>query len=370
MAGVGRGEAERLFAVHDGLPQAEGEPDDAFFRRLVAHRVEVQRPGDAGQGGEPQPAVLAAAHFLQDDGHLFLGNDVSRRRDVTTGRGEIDRGIDALDSLGNEAQLLVLVLGSRHHVSGIDAGKRLIVRVFQFGGRADGQRLPDVADEDPQGIRQIPGQGGGGEFGEDLPVRKVRVDNILEAVLEDEPVEEVRGDDKGSRDQDADAFPMVIEVVPLENLVQEGQAAGLAAQGTVPEAGEADGVVVALGLEAGHDAESLGHPVVADGPDGGRPALRLVVEAALLDAVADLEEAAGEEPAGDIVFGRQPGQVGIRKGGDDALGAVQVAGTGDLLPGLGIRDHEIAEPEFPADEFRQVMREGLGALHEEAGLEG
>ncbi len=227
-----------------------------------------------------------------------------------------------------------------------------------------------MADEDPQGIRQVPGQGGGDEFGEDLPVRKVRVDDILEAVLEDEPVEEVRCNDEGSRDQDADAFPMVIEVVPLENLVQEGQAAGLAAQGAVPEAGKADGVVVALGLEAGHDAESLGHPVVSDGADGGRPALRLVVEAALLDAVANLEEAAGEEPAGDIVLGRQPGQVGIRKGGDDALGAVQVAGAGDFLPGLGIRHYEIAESEFPADEIRQVVREGFGTLHEETRLEG
>ena len=115
-----------------GLAQPEGQADDAVLRGFVSDRIEVQRPGDAGEGGEPQAAVLAAADFLQDDGHLLLGDDIARGRDVAAGRCEIDRGIDTLDGLGDETELLVLVLRRRNHISGIDSGKRLIIRIFQL----------------------------------------------------------------------------------------------------------------------------------------------------------------------------------------------------------------------------------------------
>ena len=90
----------------------------------------------------------------------------------------------------------------------------------------------------------------------------------------------------------------------------------------------------------------------------------------LLDPVADLEQAAGQQPAGDVVLGGQAVEVLVRDGGEDALGPVQVAGAGGLLAGHGIGDDEVAETEFPADEFRQVVVEGLGPLDEEAGLQG
>ena len=370
MAGVGRGEAERLLAVHDRLAEAEGQADDALLGLLVAHRIEVQRPGDAGKRREPQAVVLAAAHFLQDDGHLLLGDHVAGGQDVASGGSVIHRGVYALDGLGDEPQLLVLVFRRRDHAGGIDAGERLVVRVFQLGGRPDGERLADVADKDAEGLRQVLGQGGGDEFREDLLVGEVRVDDVLEAVLEDEPVEESRRDHQGAGDQHAHTLPFVVQVVALEHLVQESEAAGLAAQGTVAQAGEADGVVVAFGLEAGHHAQPLRHPVAPDGADRRLPAFRRIVEMAFLDLVSHLEQAAGQQPAGNVVLGGQAVEVLVRDGGEDALGPVQVAGAGGFLAGLGIGDDEVAESEFPADEFRQVVVEGLGPLDEEAGLQG
>ena len=274
MAGVGGGEAERLLAVHDRLSKAEGQADDALLWLLVAHGIEVQRPGDAGEGREPQAVVLAAAHFLEDDGHLLLGDHVAGGQDVASGGSVIHRGVYALDGLGDEPQLLVLVFRRRDHAGGIDAGERLVVRVFQLGGRPDGERLADVADEDAEGFRQVLGQGGGDEFREDLLVGEVRVDDVLEAVLEDEPVEEGRRDHQGAGNQHAHALPLVVQVVALEHLVQEGEAASLAAQRAVAQAGEADGVVVAFGLEAGHHAQPLRHPVAPDGADRRLPAFR------------------------------------------------------------------------------------------------
>ena len=90
----------------------------------------------------------------------------------------------------------------------------------------------------------------------------------------------------------------------------------------------------------------------------------------LLDPVSDVEQAAGQQPPGDVVLGGQAVEVLVRDGGEDALGPVQVAGAGGLLAGLGVGDDEVAEAEFPADELRQVVVEGLGALDEEAGLQG
>ena len=110
--------------------------------------------------------------------------------------------------------------------------------------------------------------------------------------------------------------------------------------------------------------------VAPDGADRRLPAVRRIVEMALLDPVSDLEQAAGQQPAGDVVLGGQAVEVLVRDGGEDALGPVQVAGAGGFLAGLGIGDDEVAEAEFPADEFRQVVVEGLGPLDEEAGLQG
>ena len=156
-------------------------------------------------------------HLLQDDGHLLFGNHVAGGRDVATRGGVVHRCVHALDGLGNDPQLLVLVLGGRDHIGGIYAGKRLIVRVFQFGGGTDRQRFPDMVDEGAQGFRQVPGQGGRDEFREDFLVGKVGVDHVLQAVLQDEAVEELGRDDEGAGHEDAHTFPFVIQVVTLED---------------------------------------------------------------------------------------------------------------------------------------------------------
>ena len=227
-----------------------------------------------------------------------------------------------------------------------------------------------MADKHAQGFRQVGGQGGGDEFGEDFLVRKVGVDYVLKPVLQDEPVEKIGRQHQGAGNQHTDPFPFVIEIMALEDRVQEGEAAGLSAQRTLAQTGEADGIVVAGGFEAGDDAQPLLHPVMTDGTDGGFPALVGIVETASLDPVPDLEQTAGQQPAGDIVLGSQAVEVLVRDGGNDALRPVQVARTGDFLTGRRIRDDEVAEAEFPADEFRQVMGQGLGPLDQEARLEG
>ena len=125
-------EAQRASAVHDQFAQAHGDVADAVLRAFVADGVVVDRAGHARTGGEVQPVLLRAAHFLDDHGHLLLRDEVLRRLDVGPRRREIDRGVDAFDRLEQQAQHLVLVVDVGDHVGRVDAGEGLVVRVFEL----------------------------------------------------------------------------------------------------------------------------------------------------------------------------------------------------------------------------------------------
>jgi len=75
-------ETQRAAAVDDQLAQSEGDVADPLFGRLVAYGVVVDRPRHARQGREEEPVLLRAAHLLDHDGHLLLGDQVLRRLHV------------------------------------------------------------------------------------------------------------------------------------------------------------------------------------------------------------------------------------------------------------------------------------------------
>ena len=132
LAWIAGREAQRASAVHDQFAQAHGDVADAVLRAFVADGVVVDRAGHARTGGEVQPVLLRAAHFLDDHGHLLLRDEVLRRLDVGPRRREIDRGVDAFDRLEQQAQHLVLVVDVGDHVGRVDAGEGLVVRVFEL----------------------------------------------------------------------------------------------------------------------------------------------------------------------------------------------------------------------------------------------
>ena len=72
---VGR-HTERLSAVHDVLAQSEGQRGYAFFGQLVADGIVVQRTQHTREGGIETGTIAIAHYLLQDDGHLFLVDDV------------------------------------------------------------------------------------------------------------------------------------------------------------------------------------------------------------------------------------------------------------------------------------------------------
>ena len=155
-------------------------------------------------------------------------------------------------------------------------------------------------------------------------------------------------------------------------MVQERQAAGLAAQRAFAQAGEPDGVVVGLGVEAGDDAEALADAVVADHPevhlaDVGDVVIGVDADGA--EQVADGEDTAAVEPAGDVVLLGENAEGPVGHRGHDLLEFVEVLGTGGLQAGVGVGHDEVAEAEFAADVFGDVVGEGLGAFAGEADAE-
>ena len=292
--GIGGGETQHLLPVHHRLAQAVSHLGNAFLGLFIADGIEVHAAGNAGKGGEEEAAVFRSADFLQHDGHLLFRDHVGRGGDIALGGGKIHGGVNALDGLGEEPEFLVLVLHGRNHVGGIYACKRLIVRIFQFGGGTYGKGRTDHPDKGPQCLDEVRGQVGGHKLGEDFRIRDVRIDHILETVFQNETVEVFRSDDQRPGHHYVHVFPLLVEVVLVQDVVQEGQAAGFSAQGPLAETGEPDGVVVGVGIEARHHAQALPHAVVVDERNGHGAELGRGGQPAALDGVSFLEDTAGQ----------------------------------------------------------------------------
>ena len=154
----------------------------------------------------------------------------------------------------------------------------------------------------------------------------------------------------------------------VQNVVEEGQAAAFSADGALADAGEPDGVVEGVGVEAGHYAQALPYPVFMDALHGRAAVEVHVLEVGVLDGHAFLEQTAGQHPAGDVVLALEALEFVLGEAGNDFLRSLEVVGAGEDLASF-VQGYEIAESEFPADEFGQVVGERLGALHQEAGVE-
>ena len=361
-------ETQHLLPVNHGLAKAEGNLCYTFLRLLISNRIEIQGACRARDGREIIAVVFGAANFLQDYTHFLFGDNVGRGRYVSSRRSIIHRCIDALNSIAKKAELLVFILGAGYHIGRINPRKRLIIRIFQLRGRAHGKRLVYLPDKHPQGSHQLGGKGGRHELGKEFAVRKVGVYYILKAVLKDKTVEEIGGDGKCPRHQHAHILPLVIQVVLVEYVAQEGQSAGLAAQRAFAQTGKANSVVVSVGIETGHHSESLSHTVVVNTAHYIFAQRRRIRINRVFDLLANGEDAPCKQPAGNIVLGLKCRKIVVGNRGYNVFRPLEVGGPRNLVQIL-IRHHKIAETEFPADVLAKLMGKHLGLLMEESGAQ-
>ena len=153
-------------------------------------------------------------------------------------------------------------------------------------------------------------------------------------------------------------------------MVQERQAAGLAAEGTVAGPGEPDGVVEGRRVESGDDAERLVDAVVVDGVAGGAADGLHVLALERPDPLADGKEAARKAPLGQVILPDHRLQDLLREHLQDLFRPVQVVGTVEFGAGRRVGHDKVAETEFAADVLGYLVGEGLGAFHRESAAQG
>ena len=159
--------------------------------------------------------------------------------------------------------------------------------------------------------------------------------------------------------------------MPLEQVVDEGEAASLASQTAVTDAGEVGVLVEALALEDRHHALVL-HPAVRhDGIQNNLPVGIHVLKSLPGDAFEELrngEEGTARQPAAHVVVRYVIEQTACGDRHDVVLQVLQVVYPGHLLHGVGVTEDEISEAEILKDELAQVNVHLLGVLIYEVGF--
>ena len=93
-----------------------------------------------------------------------------------------------------------------------------------------------------------------------------------------------------------------------------------------------------------------------------------ICEGAPLEGVSFTENTSCKQPSGHVVLASHLCELRLRHSGYDFLRPLEVMGPGGF-PAPGVGDHKVSKAKFPADIFRQLVGEGLGALHYKAGLD-
>jgi len=248
--------------------------------------------------------VLLSDDFLEDDGHFLLVDDVGGGGHVVLAGAVEYACVYALDGVAEHLQAAVLVVCEGNHVGAVDACEWLVMAVFEQRRGADGNWLAYDFKEGHQVVGQSLGEARVEEVAQDFVVGDVAQGHLVEFVCVHEFVEDVGAEDDGLRNHDACVGKLVEVGVPLDDVVDEGDAAPFSAEASVADPGEVGVLVEAVAVEDGDDALVL-HAAVGD--DGVEDDLAVGVD--VLEGVpgdvskelGDGEQGAAAEPAGYVV---------------------------------------------------------------------
>ncbi len=357
--------------IHDVLAQPHGQGHGALLGLLVAYGVIVDAARHTADDGVEDFAMRLAHNLLQDDSHLLLVDDVAGCGHIVLAGPVIDAGIHAAYGLREHGQPLVLVLGAGNHVSAVDTGEGLVMRVLEQTAAAHGYGASDHLQEGLQVAQQAHGEARAQEMGQHLLVGDVAQCHLVEVIGIHELVEDVGTEHHGLGYSHGHALHLVEVGVTLEQVVDEGQAASLAAQTAITDAGKVGILVETLALEHGHHALVL-HPAV--GHDSVQDNLSVCVHVLqalpgdALEKLRDGEEGTAGQPAAHVVVCYVVEQAARGHGHDVVLQVLEIMDAGNLLHGVGVAEHEIAKAEILEDEGTQVHVHLLGVLVDEVGM--
>ena len=346
---MSRTDAQRAAAVHNIFAQAEGETHRALFGALVVEGIVIERAPHARNVGIEVVAVAAADHFLQHHGHFLLVDHIARGLHVGLRVLEIDRSIHAFDGIAKHGEHAPVVVEIGHHVGVVDAGKRLVMAVFEQRTGAHRHGTTEGIDKSEEVAFELFGQTGATKGIENRGVVDIRQSQLVEIVRLHELLEKIGAEHHRFGDHDGGVVETVDFGVVFHQIVDEGQTASLAAERTFADAGEIGVPVEAIAAEHGDHAAVLHQTVLHNGFKDDA-AMRIEVAQffprELFHKLGGGKERTAAEPARNVVARDVIEQRIGRNGEDGVLHLLEIARAGHLFERAGVTKHEIAEAEM------------------------
>ena len=365
---VVRTNAQGKPSVYDVFSEAERKAHDAFFGQFVVDRVVIDRAGHPRNGRIVAVSVSGADHFLKDDGHFLLVDNVACSLHVRLAVFVVHRSIDPLDGIAQHAEHLILVVEIRNHVGRVDAGEGLVVRIFEQAGRTDGYRRLHRLEEGEEILHQTVGELGAEEGAQDGLVVSIAQGYLIKLVGVHKLVEHVSTKHHRFRYHDRGVLEFFELAVPFQHVVDEGKPSPLPAQRAFADSGEVGIAVEAVALEHGHHALVLHFAIFHDGIEDDLPVRVDVLKRIPSDLLQELrhrKNGARIKPARDMVAADM---VEERFGGDGekhVLQLLQIVYAGHLAHRFRVAEDEVAEPEVLRHGLAQVNVHLLGVLVDE-----
>ena len=113
--------------VHNVFTQSHCQRYSTLFGFLISNGVVVDAACYTAYDGIETISVLFANHFLQDNSHLFLIDDIAGGRHVVLASLIEYAGVDSFYGSGKHGESFVLVCAVWNHVGRVYAGEGLVV---------------------------------------------------------------------------------------------------------------------------------------------------------------------------------------------------------------------------------------------------
>ena len=214
-----RGHTQSLTAIYDVFTQSQSQRGNALLGLFVANGIIIQRAQHTTYLGIIVRTILLAHHFLQDNRHFFLIDQVASSRHVSLGIMIEHRCIHTLDGTSQHLEHHLLVIKRWNHISRIDSGKRLVVRVFQQRTGTNGYRTLGGIEKRDEVVAQTLWQLGFQEAVQYLFVCRIAQGNVIKIVLVHELVEQIRTKHQRFRNLYLHSFVLIKVGVHLDDMV-------------------------------------------------------------------------------------------------------------------------------------------------------
>ena len=271
-----RRETKRHTAVYNIFSQSQCQIDGSFLRFFITQRIIIQRTRHTGHGWIITVTILIADYFLQNNGHFFLIDHIRCSLHIGFTIPKINGSINAFDCIGKHTQHLIPIVQIRNHISVIDSGKRLIVRIFQQRRRTDSNRrfhhIKESKEVLYQSVRQFCFQ----EISQYRIIIRIRKRNLIQIVNVHKFIEYVRTKHHCLRNGNTGILKLFKFGITFHHIIYKSQTASLSSQRTVTDTGKVGITVETVTFKDGNHSLIL-HFTVFHNRFKDNPAMRIHV---------------------------------------------------------------------------------------------